>query len=716
MSTKLIEKEFNLKRINEQESIMTQGNGYMGIRASFEEDYVKTVRGFFIAGIYNKENEFEVEELANIADIFGMEINLDGENFSLTSGTILKYERTLNFKNGELTREVVWKSDMGSEYYLKFRRFVSLDNLNLVVQQVEIEPLSEKCTLSIKSGINGRVTNSGTQNLIETDKRIIDSKYMIYKQKTTTSNIHIFLSSVLESEHCIKQNYVSERRKISFEATYEIDKSRKHVITKKSIVNTSLDKNFTGKTLEEIEQHNLELLKEAEKESYNVLLEKSFVCWNRYYEKAYIEVESENVFDQTAINFALYHLNIMTPSHDNRFSIGAKGLTGEGYKGHVFWDTEVFIFPFFLYTNPEIAKNLLIYRYNLLNEAKNKANQNGYSGALYPWESCLTGKEETPEFAAIDIKTGKRNKIYSALKEHHISADIPYAVIKYFEATNDEEFLLNYGIKIMHECSNFWVSRCDKTEKPYKILDVIGPDEYTEHIDNNAYTNYLSKYIVEKTIQYIKNYNLKLDIQKLEDFVGNIYIPQINESGILPQDDTFLLKPIIDISKYKIDNIKQTILKDYRRSDINEMQILKQADVIMLMFLLKDYFTKENFEANWNYYEGKTIHDSSLSMGIHSIVATFFDETEKAYDCFLKACKIDLGEFSDCKEGIHAASLGAIYLATIFGFAGINIKNNKLKIEPKMPKTWKSLKFNFKFNGCNQQITIKDNNVDIKIL
>ncbi len=702
-TNELIEKNFNLTKIQQNETLMTQGNGYMGMRASHEEDYVGGVRGLYIAGTYNKDSEYEVAELPNLADTAQFEITLNGEIFRLDQGTVLDYNRRLVLATGELIRTIEWAVGE-NRYNLVFRRFVSQNNLHLVVSQVEITPRKQGCTMTAKTGINGRMTNSGTQNMHESSKRVFENRYMQYVQKTTQTDIEVVFSSVLDSNTDGTNLFISERRKLLNAYTAVVAKDETFVLTKKTVINTSLDK-------EQIV--GIDELKKIESKSYEQLLQESNEIWKS---ETGIKIQSDNNFDQFAINFAAYHLKIMTPTHDHRFSIGAKGLTGEGYKAHIFWDTEIFLLPYHLYNNPEAAKQLLAYRFSTLDNAIKKAQANGFDGALFPWESALTGEEETPEFAAMNIKTGHRERVHSAAKEHHIVADIAYSVLQYEKATGDEQFMQDMGLCLLVESSKFWVSRADKTSIPYSIKDVIGPDEYTEHIDNNAYTNYMAHHVVSKTIEKIKYYNATINEQTMNsfcDFVKNLYLPKPNEQNIIPQDDSFFSKPIINLDKYRNSAGKQTILQDYTRAEVVDMQILKQSDAVMLLYTLPELFSKKVCEATWHYYEPKTIHDSSLSMCIHSIVALKFGEVEKAYDCFEKGARIDLGENASSGDGIHAAALGSLYLAVVFGFGGVNVERGAIVLNPKLPKTWSELAFPFTYQG--QQIICKINKEKIVI-
>ncbi|SEO12528.1 glycosyl hydrolase family 65 protein [Paenibacillus sp. OV219] len=709
---RLSETSFDLGHIGRAETLMTQGNGYLGIRGSYEEDYTGSIRGCYVAGTYNKDSEFEVAELPNLADLIHFEIQLDGETFRMDQGKLLAYNRSLIFDTGELVREIRWESCNGCIYRIVFRRFVSQRLLHAVISQVEITPETADCKLLIHTGINGRMTNAGTQNMHETEKRVFENRYMQVTQQTTQSRIDVIYASMLERKMDGESKFISERRKLMEAYKADIGRNRTLVITKKSVVTTSLDRSFVDAyDVGEARELNLAMLQSIAAKSYTELLVESADARQL---GSGITIASEHNFDQLSINFAAYHLNIMAPAHDNRFSIGAKGLTGEGYKAHVFWDTEIFMLPYFLYNAPETAKKLLEYRYGVLEKAKEKALRNGYEGTLYPWESALTGEEETPEFAAMNIKTGTRERVHSADKEHHIVADIAYSVLEYEKATGDRAFMQEMGVEMLMEASRFWVSRADKSKRPYSILNIIGPDEYTEHIDNNAYTNYLAHEVVSKTLEKMAEYGSdKRDEASFRDFVANLYLPQTTEAGVIPQDDSFLTKPIIDLEKYRAAPGKQLILQDFTRSEVVNMQILKQADAVMLLYVLPELFGKHVAESTWNYYEPKTIHDSSLSMCMHSIVALQFGEVDKSYACFEKGERIDLGEHAHCTDGIHAASLGAIYLSVVAGFGGVSVAENRLRIDPQLPKAWSRLRFPFVYRNERIWFTIDKNRIHI---
>ncbi len=428
-------------------------------------------------------------------------------------------------------------------------------------------------------------------------------------------------------------------------------------------------------------------------------------------------MNSGDEHDQQALDYALYHLRIMTPAHDERSSIAAKGLTGEGYKGHVFWDTEVFLLPFHLFSDPTVARSLLRYRWHNLPGAQEKARRNGWQGALFPWESARSGEEETPEFAAINIRTGLRQKVASAQAEHHLVADIAWAVIQYWQTTGDESFIAHEGMALLLECAKFWISRAVRVNDRLEIHDVIGPDEYTEHVNNNAFTSYMAYYNVQQALSIARQFGCSDDafIHRAEMFLKELWLPETQPDGVLPQDDSFMAKPAINLAKYKAAAGKQTILLDYSRAEVNEMQILKQADVVMLNYMLPEQFSAASCLANLQFYEPRTIHDSSLSKAIHGIVAARCGLLAQGYHFWREGTEIDLGaDPHSCDDGIHAAATGAIWLGAIQGFAGVSVRDGELHLNPALPEQWQQLSFPLFWQGCELQVTLDAQRIAIR--
>ncbi|MBO0455654.1 glycoside hydrolase family 65 protein [Enterococcus hulanensis] len=681
--------QFDEEMLNKEAALMTTGNGYLGVRGVHEEKYRNQDRGFFVRGIFDRTVGTEAAELVNLPDITELELRINGELFSLNSPQVTDYQRFLDLSTGELIRSLKWQTEQGDRFKIINKRIVSQKNKEQIAFQLIVEPLDNDCEISVKTGIDGQVSNGGNQHLIERDIRVYDERVLVAEYETIESHLTLGLAMRLNKRGIIS----AKNRKVQTSIQEACQKNDPFIFEKVVYIYSSLENDYPQEAVK----------KAAEREiPYEQIAKTVKVSWDDFWSEHRVVIDSQNTFDQLALDFCCYHLQIMTPD-DPQFSVAAKGLTGEGYKGHVFWDTEIFILPFFLHNEPAIAKNLLKYRYFRLAGAKEKARQNNYLGALFPWESALTGYEETPKYAAINIRTGKRQIISSAVAEHHIVADIAYAVMDLYQTTTDQEFMDQYGKPLLKETALFWISRGVEVNGRIEIHDVIGPDEYTEHVDNNAYTNYLAAYNVRSALdQQVGDEKLQ---QQFAHFLDKLYLPTINEVGLIPQDDTFLSKPVIDLSKYKEQAGNQLILTDYSRQEVIDQQILKQADLVMLFYLQPHLFDFETIKKNLYYYEDRTIHDSSLSKAIHAIVAARINEAEWAYEMFQAACRIDLNDRPHTSdEGIHGAALGAVWLAAIFGFAGIT-KGEILEINPQLPKAWKKIKFHFYWK--DETITIQ---------
>ncbi|WP_199481851.1 glycoside hydrolase family 65 protein [Vibrio owensii] len=721
------------------EVVMSQGNGYMGARSATEEKYVGQVRNLFVAGTYNKFDADEVTELPNSADMSSIEIFIDGRRFHLETGEVSNYSRRLNVKNGELIREFTWTNNEGKSFEMRFRRFFSQANLHLMAFDVQVKALNSDAKIEIRSGVDAQLSNSGAQHFHEGEKRIYDKRFIELLQHTTESKVDfVFLTShrylVDGQETEIDPSLAMDRRKVWVNINYDLKTGETFGTEKVGVVHTSRDKQFDveGYELQALRDHALTNLKNNADRSFDELLEESAAEWDKRWAGMNITIGGSD-FDQLAIRFAQYQLNIFTPMHDSRFGIGAKGLSGEGYKGHSFWDTEVFMLPFFIYTMPEVARSLLEYRFKTLDGARKKAKDNGYIGAQFPWESALTGEEVTPVWGAVDIITGKSTKIWSGFIEQHITCDITYALWQYYQITGDQKFMDDMGYEIMFDTATFWTSRLDWLEdrNMWGICDVIGPDEYKEHIDNNAFTNYMAVENIKLAIRYYEDLEAsnpellaklsdKLNLvearQMWLDRVDNIYLPKPRaEDKVIPQDDTYLQKEIIDLTKYKEQPFVGGLFQDYNLEQVNDMQVSKQADIMVLFLQQEDKFDLETKLANWNYYEPKTLHDSSLSLSTHSVLASDVGNPELSYDLFQQAASIDIGQnMKSSDHGIHAASIGGMWQCVVYGFGGVRMLGGNLRINPNLPKQWESLNFPIYWKGERLEVTVDQEQVRIE--
>ena len=313
--------------------------------------------------------------------------------------------------------------------------------------------------------------------------------------------------------------------------------------------------------------------------------------------------------------------------------------------------------------------------------------------------------------------TGLRQKVASAQAEHHLVADIAWAVIQYWRTTGDESFIAHEGMALLLETAKFWISRAVRVNDRLEIHDVIGPDEYTEHVNNNAFTSYMAYYNVQQALNIARQFGCSDDafIHRAEMYLKELLLPEIQPDGVLPQDDSFMAKPVINLAKYKAAAGKQTFLLDYSRAEVNEMQILKQADVVMLNYMLPEQFSAASCLANLQFYEPRTIHDSSLSKAIHGIVAARCGLLTQSYQFWREGTEIDLGaDPHSCDDGIHAAATGAIWLGAIQGFAGVSVRDGELHLNPALPEQWQQLSFPLFWQGCELQVTLDAQRIAIR--
>lgn len=734
------EKAFDSRYLGKCESVMCLGNGYMCIRSAAEEAYLGETRDFFVAGTFNKFDEHEVTELPNAADVIHLPIEVNGQEFSLEKGKIHGYSRELNLKTGELVRTVEWEAPAGERLKLEFRRIVSMKELHTAAQKVTVVPLNGDVRLKFRPGIDGSVTNSGVQHFSEGDKRFYEGRFMQSCQTTTESKIHFVFTQACGfradgAPYEMDQLIQMDRRKISCVYACSLPAGKELVMEKISNVYTSRDKEMEGKTMEQLQLVGLEALKQSAAAGYDMLAQESAAAWaERVWNRTPVMIQSENPMDQLAVRFAQYHLYVMTPAHDNRMNIGAKGLSGEGYKGHTFWDTDIFALPYFTFTDPKTARSLEEYRYLSLPGAHKKAAENGYEGAQFPWESAwLDDGEVTPVWGAADIVTGQPTKIWSGFIEQHITADVAYGVWQYYMVTGDQDFMDRYGYELLMDTALFWASRLEWSGEDglYHINDVVGPDEYKEHADDNAFTNYMAHWNIGIAIRYyyelkeqkpqiFARLNAKMGLdhacQVWKERQELIYLPKPRpEDLVVAQDSKYLTYPVIDLAKYKEAGEVGTLFQEYNLEQVNRMQVSKQADIMILFFLMEDLFPLDVKRANWDYYEPKTLHDSSLSLSTHVILASDMKDKKLAYELFQRAVRIDMGEnMKSSDAGIHAASIAGIWQSTVYGFGGVRMLNGELRVCPRLPEVWSSLEFSIYWHGQKLEIRMNHQTVCIK--
>ena len=656
-------------------------------------------------------------EVVNEPDWLPLGIYLDGERFGLNRGTVENYRRTLNLHDGLLTRTLVWQSPAGNRATLTFERFASLADPHALYLRCRIVP-EYNGTIEFRAFLNGHTDNLGVVHTFWTDQGERDG--IVYlNNRTRESKIESAYAMRVETTagHELTRAIWEVENKPCVMARVEARPGKEIVFDKQVVVYTSRDvpgDQVVSATLDHINGIP----------GWDQGLEGNDTAWDDEWQKSDVLIEGDDDA-QRAIRFNLYELLIVAPRNDDRVSIGAKSLSGFGYRGHAFWDTEIFMLPFFTYTAPQIARNLLDYRYRHLDAARAKAKTNGREGAQFAWESADTGEEVTPTWIPDPADRRRLIRIWTGDIEIHISADIAYAAHQYWRMTGDDTWFIEKGAELILDTAKFWASRAEwNAEKQrYEYNDVIGPDEYHDHVNNNAYTNRMARWNLQTALEVLVWLNAEaparanelttqLDLSparlaQWHDVIEKVYVP-IQASGVIEQFDGYCdLKPVYmaaleprDISTQQLFGIQGS----------NERQAIKQPDVLMLLYLLRDHYADDIIRVNYDFYAPRTdvTYGSSLGPGIQAIMACEVGKTEDAYKLFKLAAESDLYDLRrNASDGIHAASCGGTWQAVVFGFAGLRVTENGWTVANCLPGGWTRLAFKFFHRGKLQKVDIK---------
>ena len=711
------EDSFDPKKQHHKETVFTIGNGYLSTRGAFEEGYPNDHRATFIHGVFD-EAPIVFTELANAPDWLPISIYLNGERFSLDSGTIESFHRSMDLHTGTLSRVVKWRSPSGTAATLTFERFASLADEHMLYLRCRVTP-EFSGTVEFRSGLNGNMHNEGLVHWQWLAQGNRDGVLYLHN-RTRKSNIEIV--SAMQVNYISSRELVSEdwdvenvpTRMIRFEAIPDQEVG----IEKRVAVCTSRDLVPVG-----VLDHALHKVQNAP--AWEQAFEMNKNAWAEEWNRTDVIIEGDDEA-QIAIRFNLFQMLIAAPRHDDRVNIGAKTLSGFGYRGHAFWDTEIFMLPLFIYTAPHIAQNLLMYRYGNLEGARRKAKANGYEGAQFPWESADTGDEVTPTWVPHFADRTKLVRIWTGDIEIHISADIAHAAYQYWQATGDDQWFIDFGCELILDTAKFWGSRAEWNEeaKRYEYNDVIGPDEYHEHVDNNAYTNRLAQWNLQtafEVLDWLKEHapakaqelTEQLDLnekrfEKWRDVIEKIYL-HIEPSGLIEQFEGFYQRKFVDLPA--MEPRTKSAQEIFGIEGCNETQVLKQPDVLMLQYLLRDHYSDESVRVNYDFYMPRTDHTygSSLGPSIMAIMACDVGKPEDAYEHFIRAVRADLRDVrGNAGDGIHAASAGGTWQSVVFGFGGLRITPETWTTHPRLPHNWKRLAFKFFHRGKLQEVDIQN--------
>lgn len=717
----------------QMETCFTLANGYMGVRGTFEEMYPQEEYGTFIAGIYNK-SEAQVTEFVNAPYFFGLQLYVNGIQVDLQNSEILDFYRALDMKQGLLYKRFTVKDKRGQITKVEGYRFLSIVNRHLSGLHYDVTPQNYSGMITVESVMDGTMVNSKNdprKRVKHYHTRSIkpfqsQGMYMEIATRDKDSRVGIASALTVSKDGC-NAVIARRRRELGEQAIEgieaEVVQGQTIQVDKYVVVTTSRD---IAKSM--LQSQSEKVLHDFAFQGMELTLAEQTNAYEQLWQGSDIQIEGDEDVEK-AVRFNLFHLMNCSNPNDPQVSIGAKGMHGEGYNGHVFWDTEIFMLPFFTYTQPDAAKALLMYRYNLLNAARENAAMNGYRGAQYPWESADTGKEETPKWASDGVR------IWTGDIEYHITADIAFGIWQYYRATDDREFFYNYGIEIFLETARFWSSRAEYNEDQdrYEINQVIGPDEFHEHVDNNLYTNYFAKWNLNKSMEILSSLkNEQPDIHdrivstvgvtdkelaKWRDVADKLYITINPDNPVMEQfEGYFNLKDLV-ITKYDHNNMP--LWPDgVEPSPLNDYTLIKQADVIMLMHLMGEDFDLATKKANFNYYEKRTMHKSSLSPSFYCLMGLVVGDHSKAYDYMMCTAKVDLANNQgNAGNGLHAASTGGTWQAAVFGFGGMQIHpDGNIGFAPTwLPDHWKAYSFSIHWKGRLLKVNMTQSELKVEM-
>ncbi len=728
------ENNFSPKNINHYETIFTVGNGYQGTRGSLEEGFRGGLPATYLSGIYD-HHDSTVVDLVSCPDWLPIKIYIEGVLLNMNSCKVIEYHRKLDLRQGVLYRSTVFEDDEGRITRYKSIRFTDFSQQNLAAIRIQITPENYSGQIKVESSLNGNrrnldllpryvgETNFPTETKWEkwaTSKHLqhvntIDNKEGVYLEMKTLDRTH-YLGYAANTELTgadATKSIEKEYEKVSEILTFKAEKGTVYQIDKIVALGTSREI-----AVEKLQTQCFDWLHKAKSQGIDSLLANNEAVWKEKWNDCDCIIEGDDDAN-LAVRFNIYHLLITANENDPKVNIGAKSLSGEGYKGHVFWDTEIFMLPFYIYTQPQTAKALLLYRYNCLNGAKKNAKTNGFKGAQFPWESADTGEETTPKWTH-----DKAHRIWTGEEQIHITADVAYGVLTYLTATDDVTFFLDYGAEILFETARFWNSRLEyiKEKKRYELNRVIGPDEFHEHVDNNVFTNRMAQWNLKKSANWY--YTLKKDhpetlnhlseqlklteneISEWKDKANKIYIPFDKEKKLIEQFQGYFNYKEAPITEWD-DNEMPVYPEGYDHFNAGETTLLKQPDVIMLLYVLPDEFSDEIKRINYEFYEKYTMHKSSLSPSIHSIMGIEVGDTRKAVNYFSRTAFADLVDNQGNTDmGMHIASCGGTWQTVVFGFGGVRIKSGKLTFKPWLPPHWNALSFKLKWKDETIKVSL----------
>lgn len=738
---------FILEENSRAESIFTVANGYVGLRGDMEETvsapYSK--RGTYINGFYERSTipygevaygyAKNTQTMLNVADTKQVRLTAGEEVFSPEDAEMTEYKRTLFMKEGYLYRGLVWKTKNNGRIRIESRRFVSMKRQYIAGVSYRVTAMDQDVDLFLSTGIDGSLKTGEKSDdpriagdLGDGDFRVgaVESReseigeLLILSQATKNSGrmvVSLVLNDFFIGENETFHNEAEIRRGKKF-GEEKIEEAFRCRLKKGETCTLHKYICYVTGTAGEAEKlftDGAGYLKEAVSAGMEELLREQKAYYEEFWEKADVRILGDSRMT-CSMRFNLFQL-LQSVGKDKCSSIAAKGLSGGGYGGHYFWESEAYILPVFLHTVPEISRSLLEYRYRILDKAREQARLLGHEkGALYSWRS-IDGEECSAFFLG-------------GSSQYHINADVALGVVRYLDAVQDEEFFRKCAVEILLETARLWINvghYNERREGAFCIDCVTGPDEYTAMVNNNYYTNIMARENLWNAVKYAEilkrdfpeDYRelcrkIKFEEEELSEFkraADHMYLPYDETLKIHKQDDSFLDKKVWKLSEIPPEN--HPLLTHYHPLYIYRHQICKQADLLLAEYNLPQYFEREDKLRDFDYYEKITTHDSSLSASIFSIMAADNGDIKKAYQYFIQTVRTDLDDNQkNTKDGLHMANMAGAWLCIVNGFAGLKVKESVLSFDPLLPEEWDGYEFAVCYRGQGLHVTVRKDRVE----
>ncbi|OYU84652.1 MAG: family 65 glycosyl hydrolase [Flavobacterium sp. BFFFF2] len=723
----IIEEGFDAECVKSSESLFSIGNGAMGQRANFEEDYSgETFQGSYIAGVYypdktrvgwwkNGYPEYFAKVL-NAPSWIGISIEVNGENLDLaTCKSVSNFRRELNMKEGVYTRNFEATLQNGSQIHVRVQRFLSIDLDETGCIKYDITSLNGDAEIMFKPYLDAGVHNEDA-NWEEKFWEPLQVEHTGDRGFVTARTFKTHFIATTFMHNALSVNNVAQNTQPQVESTTDkITLTYGATAPKGQIISLVKIGGYTVSTNHaDTKAAADKAIDSAIAKGFDQLLQAQKEAWANIWEMSDITIDGD-IKAQQGIRFNIFQLNQTYLGKDSRLNIGPKGFTGEKYGGSTYWDTEAYCIPFYMATKDQkVARNLLAYRYNQLDRAIENAEKLGFKNgaALYPMVT-MNGEE-------------CHNEWEITFEEIHRNGAIAFAIFNYYRFTGDYSYIPEKGLEVLIGIARFWHQRAtfSTNQNKYVILGVTGPNEYENNVNNNWYTNYIAKWCIDYTLEQLDRVanehpsdfdriysKVKLDFDETEamrQVADNMYFPYSEKHNVYLQQDGFLDKELITVAN--LDRSQRPINQKWSWDRILRSPYIKQADTLQGFYFFEDQFSREELERHFDFYEPFTVHESSLSPCVHSIQAAMLGRMDQAYTFYLRTSRLDLDDYNkEVEEGLHITSMAGTWMSIVEGFGGMRVKDGTLHFEPRIPKEWQGYSFKINFREQILQVSVNQN-------